>query len=97
MEKRVGKKMSWTNVQNHILNNKDTFKRRYQYIKKYLNLIKKILEIGCSSGFMLLPFKNKGYDCTGIEPSGFFNKFLKKKNIKVYSNMEELKKGNREI
>ena len=68
-----------TNVQNHILNNKDTFKRRYQYIKKYLNPKKKILEIGCSSGFMLLPFKNKGYDCTGIEPSGFFNKFLKKK------------------
>ena len=48
MEKRVGKKMSWTNVQNHILNNKDTFKRRYQYIKKYLNPKKKILEIGCS-------------------------------------------------
>ncbi len=92
MEKRVGKKMSWTNVNNHILNNQDTFKRRYQYIKKYLNTKKKILEIGCSSGFMLLPFKNKGYDCTGIEPSGFFNKFLKKKKIKVYPTLDDLKK-----
>ena len=32
----------------------------------------------------------KRYKCTGIEPSGIFNKFLKK--IDVYSSLEELDK-----
>jgi len=94
MEKRVGKKMSWTNVQNHILSNKSTFLRRFEYIKKHLRTNSKILEIGCSSGFMLLPFKKKGFNCVGIEPSGFFKKFLKKNNLEFYSNLEDFKKKN---
>lgn len=37
----------------------------------------KVLEVGCGNGFLLNLFKEKGYDCTGIEPSPKAAKFAK--------------------
>ena len=50
------------------------------------------MEIGCSSGFMLYPLRKKGHNCTGVEPSGFFTKFLDKNNIANFDSIEDLNK-----
>ena len=38
-------------------------------IKKYLDTNKKILEIGCGSGFLIKDLQNYGYNVFGVEPS----------------------------
>lgn len=93
MEARSGKFSGWLKAEDHILKNKETFKRRMKYIKPNLKSKKNILEVGCSSGFMLFPLIKKGFKCTGIEPSGVFSRFLKSKKIDVYSSIEKLKKN----
>jgi SAM-dependent methyltransferase len=40
---------------------------------------------------MLFPLIKKGYSCNGIEPSGYFSEFLKKKNVKLFKNIDEIK------
>ena len=92
MDKRAGKASGWLKAVDHIKNNKDTYLRRLKYIKPYLRSKKNILEIGCSSGFMLFPFIKDGHKCTGVEPSGVFNNFLKEKKIDVHSSLNGLKK-----
>ena len=92
MDSRSGVNTNWLNTKKHIFQNKQTFLRRLKILKPYLKPGLSILEIGCSSGFMLFPLIKKRYKCTGIEPSGIFNKFLKKKKIDVYSSLEELDK-----
>ena len=96
MEKRSGKTSGWLKAQEHISKNRETFIRRMKYIKPYLKNKKSILEVGCSSGFMLFPLIKKGFKCSGIEPSGVFSKYLKKKNIDVHSSIEDLIKNKKE-
>ena len=90
MEKRSGKKSSWTKVESHLTLNQETFERRNKYIKPYLKNVKSILEIGCSSGFMLYPMQKKGIKCVGIEPSGVFSKYVKKRGIEVFDDLNQL-------
>ncbi len=90
MDKREGKPSGWLNAEKYIKLNKVTFKRRLKYIKPYLSAHDRILEIGCSSGFMLYPFLKKGNDCVGIEPSGVFRDYVKKREIKVYDSLKKL-------
>ena len=90
MSKRSGLASGWLKARQHIKQNQETFKRRFKYIKPYSSRSASILEIGCSSGFMLYPFIKKGYNCTGIEPSGIFSDFVRKKGIKVYDSIKEL-------
>ena len=90
MDKRSGKSSGWLKVEKHIKQNTETFKRRLKYIKPYLSKSDSILEIGCSSGFMLYPFLKKGHDCIGIEPSGVFSDYVKKRGIKVYESLKKL-------
>ena len=90
MDKRGGKSSGWLKVEEHIKQNKQTFKRRLKYIKPYLSAHDRILEVGCSSGFMLYPFLKKGNDCIGVEPSGVFSDYIKKKGIKAYDSLKNL-------
>ena len=92
MEKRSGQKSSWTKVESHLTLNQETFERRNKYIKPHLKNVKSILEIGCSSGFMLYPMQKKGIECFGIEPSGVFSKYVKKRGIEVFDNLNQLNK-----
>ena len=95
MNKRSGKLSGWLSAKKHVANNKETFQRRYKYLNKHIfkkNL--SILEIGCSSGFMLYPLRKKGHHCTGVEPSGFFTNFLDKNKIVNFDSIEELNKKN---
>ena len=90
MDSRSRSETNWLNTKKHIAQNKETFERRYKIIKSFLRPKSEILEIGCSSGFMMFPLIKKKFRCTGIEPSGVFNKFLKKKKINVHSSLEQL-------
>ena len=90
MNERDGKSTGWLKAEKHVKQNRATFKRRLEYIKPYLSASASILEIGCSSGFMLYPFLKKGHDCMGIEPSGVFGDYVKKRGIKVYDSLKKL-------
>jgi SAM-dependent methyltransferase len=93
MESRSGSVGGWHNAKRHIEANKKTFTRRFNYLKEHLssNLPLKILDIGCSSGFMLYPLEELGYECFGVEPSGVFSDFVKEKGIKVYDSLQDAK------
>tara|TARA_B110000902_G_scaffold179452_1_gene203413 strand:- start:11338 stop:12231 length:894 start_codon:yes stop_codon:yes gene_type:complete len=76
MSTRVGDHRDWTSAENHKTTNQDQVKRRMPFVKKYLNEGIDLLEVGCSSGFMLDAFREQGAKCVGVEPSGEFGEFL---------------------
>lgn len=90
MQKRTGVKNSWTKIGQHLKINEPNKLRRLKYLNQFTKGKKKILEIGCSSGFMLYDLKKKGSICHGIEPSGFFQKYLKKNKIKLFPDLKNL-------
>jgi len=90
METRAGKSGGWQKAKDHINVNEETFQRRIKYLEPYLKKKIHILEIGCSSGFMLYPLDKKGHHCVGVEPSGVFSDFIKKNNLSVYKSVDHL-------
>jgi SAM-dependent methyltransferase len=76
MSTRVGDHRDWSNAEKHKTTNQDQVIRRLPFLEKYLKKGVNLLEIGCSSGFMLDAFKNYGVNCLGVEPSGEFSEFL---------------------
>ena len=80
MSKRSGKKANWLKPVDHLKINKKVFDRRFNYLNKLINKKNKILEIGCSSGFMLKNLKKKNFKkCYGIEPRYFQNFYENRK------------------
>ena len=71
MGNRSGKSGGWDNVEKHINANVENRNRRLKYLKPFLKEKSKVLEVGCSSGFMLYPLIESGHECIGIEPSEF--------------------------
>ena len=53
--------------------------RNWSNTEKYIVENMSILEIGCSSGFMLDKFKDEKCNTCGIEPSGDFLEFINNK------------------
>jgi len=92
METRAGESGGWQKANNHVDVNEDTRLRRMKYIKPYLKENINILEIGCSSGFMLYPLEKMGHSCVGVEPSGVFSDFIKNNNLTVHNSVEQLVK-----
>lgn len=90
MEKRAGKDFDWSGPESHFQSSQKQYERRLPFLEDLLKPGKRVLEIGCSSGFMLVPLKNKGLEVVGVEPSGGFGEFLKKQDVKVYSSLEDL-------
>ena len=84
--------LDWLKAEDHILKNKETFKRRMKYIKPNLKSKKNIFRGRMFIGIYAFPLIKKGFKCTGIEPSGVFSRFLKSKKINVYSSIEKQKK-----
>jgi SAM-dependent methyltransferase len=78
MSTRVGDHRDWSNAEKHKVTNQDQVVRRLPFLEEYLKQGVNLLEIGCSSGFMLDAFKNYGVNCLGVEPSGEFSEFLEK-------------------
>jgi 2-polyprenyl-3-methyl-5-hydroxy-6-metoxy-1,4-benzoquinol methylase len=93
MASRAGVAGGWQKAEDHVVANESTRQRRMKYIAPHLTTGASILEVGCSSGFMLLPLSNSGYVCTGVEPSGVFSDFVKSKGLSIYDSLDDLKKS----
>jgi SAM-dependent methyltransferase len=90
MASRAGHKGGWLEAERHISANESTRLRRMNYLTPHLEGVSSILEIGCSSGFMLYPLVESGYTCTGIEPSGIFSKFITERGLGNFRSIDEL-------
>jgi SAM-dependent methyltransferase len=90
MSTRVGDHRDWSNANKHKISNQDQVTRRLPFIEKYLKPGVDLLEIGCSSGFMLDMFREKGANCVGIEPSGEFSEFLQDNGHQVFNDLSEV-------
>lgn len=88
MSSRSGSEGGWHESNAHIEANESTRIRRMKYIAPHLSERSSILEVGCSSGFMLLPLHESGNACIGIEPSGVFRESVKNRGIEVYESIE---------
>jgi 2-polyprenyl-3-methyl-5-hydroxy-6-metoxy-1,4-benzoquinol methylase len=91
MASRSGnEKGGWQKAEEHIVANEPTRQRRMKYLTTNLAEGSSLLEVGCSSGFMLYPLLKAGHACKGIEPSGVFSQFVKGRGITVYNSMCQL-------
>lgn len=90
MTSRSGASGGWQAAESHISANKSTVERRMNYLAPNIKSDSDILEVGCSSGFMLFPLKEQGHSCMGIEPSGFFSEFVRNQGIEVYFSLQDL-------
>jgi SAM-dependent methyltransferase len=97
MSGRVGDHRDWSNAEKHIQTNQDQVKRRWKFLQKHINRGKTLLEIGCSSGFMLDEFRAHGLTTIGIEPSGDFSEFLQEKGHRTYESLDLLTKDKKNI
>lgn len=94
MSSRSGTERDWGDAKRHIDTNQDQVKRRLKYLAKYIKPGVKILEIGCSTGFMMQAFKEMGAECVGIEPSGEFLPFLHENGFRAYESLEDFMSQN---
>lgn len=90
MASRSGEAGGWQKAEQHLVANEPTRQRRMKYLAPYLKDGLDILEIGCSSGFMLYPLAESGHRCTGIEPSGVFSEFVRGRGLCAYQSLEDL-------
>ena len=90
MERRSGAAGGWQSAEAHVQANEPNRLRRMDYLRPLLVPGGTILEVGCSSGFMLYPLMAKGHACVGVEPSGKFMEYLHQKGVRSFSSMEEL-------
>jgi len=90
MTSRAGVQAGWEEPEKHVVSNEWMRKRRMKYLRSYLPRSGKILEIGCSSAFMLYPLVEESYECVGVEPSGVFGKFVRSKGLDCYDKFEDL-------
>lgn len=97
MSSRSGQERDWSNAEAHIQTNQDQVGRRWKFLAPFLEPGTDILEIGCSSGFMLNAFRKEGLHCVGVEPSGEFLEFLHSNGYEAYQTLEALKKNHSEL
>jgi SAM-dependent methyltransferase len=90
MDQRAGHEGGWRDPKDHVVANAPQVSRRARYLYDVVSGPSDILEVGCSSGFMLFDLINRGHSCVGIEPSGVFNAFLTESGISVFQSIEEL-------
>ena len=90
MESRSGQDRDWSSAEAHVQTNQDNVIRRWQVLEPYVDKGLDVLEIGCSSGFMLDAFRDAGLLCAGIEPSGTFVDYLRKKNHEIYESLDAM-------
>ena len=93
MTGRAGNKGGWGKVEDHVQTNEPTRIRRMKYLKPLLAKNASLLEVGCSSGFMLFPLAEAGHDCVGIEPSGVFNEYVKHRGLSAYESLDRLQQS----
>lgn len=90
MGKRSGSDRDWSGPEAHIKTNQDNVKRRMKFLDDHIQHGNNILEIGCSSGFMLEAFIKAGLNPIGIEPSGGFEQYLEDKGYTCFKSIDEM-------
>jgi len=91
MSTRVGDHRDWSNAERHIKTNQDQVDRRWKLLENHIFKDMNVLEIGCSSGFMLDKFKSNDCNVVGVEPSGKFLEFIKKNGHIAFETIDEVK------
>ncbi len=93
MDQRSGEDTNWSGPEQHFCANQREVNRRIPFLEPYLNDVKTVLELGCSSGFMLSALKSHGKKVYGIDPSDGFIEYIKGKGIAVFASDEDFKKA----
>jgi len=90
MAGRAGASGGWDAPEKHVAANAWMTARRMKYMESRLPKSGRVLEIGCSSGFMLYPLVERGLDCVGVEPSGVFGEYVRSRGVDCYDSTEDL-------
>lgn len=90
MSGRAGTEAGWEEPAKHVKSNEWMVARRMKYLESRLPKTGTVLEVGCSSAFMLYPLAERGLTCVGIEPSGVFSGYVRSRGIDCYDSMEDL-------
>lgn len=94
MEGRAGRPGGWDDPVEHVRANAGQVTRRMRYLEPLLpGPGQDVLEIGCSSGFMLYPLRERGHRVFGVEPSRIFGEFLSSRAIDFVESLDELFTG----
>jgi len=93
MTSRSGNQSGWDDAETHVSSSEGARLRRMKYLPE-LQDQSRILELGCSSGFMLYPMRDAGHTCVGIEPSGLFREYLQIRGIESYQTLGQLPEKN---
>lgn len=93
MASRAGAMGGWQKSEDHVAANEATRIRRMAYLEPLLGRQSDLLEVGCSSGFMLYPLVEAGHKCTGVEPSGVFSEYVKQRGLPVYGSVDQLRES----
>lgn len=93
MAGRAGTAGGWEKPERHVEMNTPNIKRRLLYILPRASKSARILEVGCSSGFMLYPLVEQGHTCIGVEPSGIFGEFVRSRGVPCYDSFDDYKRG----
>jgi len=93
MSKRSAADAGWEKPEEHVAANQAQVIRRMSYLDGLIAKTEnsRILEIGCSSGFLMYPLAEKGHECVGVEPSGVFSDFVRNRGLACYDNLRDLR------
>lgn len=95
MAGRSGSSGGWEQPERHVTLNEPQRLRRMKYLEPLLRPGMRVLEAGCSSGFMLYPLALQGCRCTGIEPAGVFGDYVRSRGIECHDDLAALPAGER--
>ena len=90
MQSREGTESLPLTAQAHRERNESLRRERMGRLCADLSRPKRVLEVGCASGFMLLPLHEQGHTCAAVEPSGLFREDLNARGIPTYSSVDDL-------
>ena len=93
MEDRSGSLRGWEGLESHIAASRSEVTRRLPHIEQFINNTDmQVLDVGCSSGFMLFPLQAQGLRVYGVEPSKLFKPYIESQNIPVFDSIEQFEK-----
>lgn len=91
----IDTKDGWLSAEEHVKVNQPEAERRMRTLKPLAaGRSMKILEVGCSSGFMLFNLRDMKHLVSGVELSGNFTEFLKQQNIEAFRDIKEIEENN---
>ena len=84
MNMRSDTSNTWTNAAAHCQANANQYLRRLPFFSNLLTDNCRVLEYGCSSGFMLYPLLEQNHEVHGIEPSGYFSDYSSSNGVYIH-------------